>query len=495
MSSGKPIGKIKYKAIERSQCVLQVLDYEQLISADHPARIIWELAGKMNLEAFAEQAKSREGEVGRSRWSPQLLVSVWVYSYTLRIASARAIERLMTHEPGLRWLTADQEVNHHTLADFRVEHKAALEKLFVEFLAMLDQAGVVDLQMLLQDGTKMKAVAGKSSFHRRKTLEKRLRTARKVMKKLEREAAQEGASQDERRQAAQRNAAQQAVKRATAALKQLEKLEAKAAPSAQADLRVSDSEPEARKMKQTNGGWDPGYNMQVITEAQSRIIVNVGVTNEGNDLHQLGPALDRMAEQGMAAPQTMIADNGYATRENVECTAERKVELIAPWKDDLARQAGSCTRHGIDKEFAAGVFQKQARGQQLLCPAGKTLTILQQKVHHGMRQNVFQAQARDCSRCPWLRQCCGQRGGPRRIEVPIESKAMRDYLARMKRRAVKKLYKKRAEVAEFPNLWIKGVQQLRRFSVRGLVKVGIEALWIALAYNISQWIRLRPLLA
>ena len=211
MSSGKPIGKIKYKAIERSQCVLQVLDYEQLISADQAARIIWELAGKMNLEAFAEKAKSREGEAGRSRWSPQLLVSVWVYSYTLRIASARAIERLLAHEPGLRWLTADQEVNHHTLADFRVEHKAALEKLFVEFLAMLDQAGVVDLQTLLQDGTKMKAVAGKSSFHRRKTVEKRLRTARKVMKKLDREAAQEGASQDERRQAAQRNAARKPI--------------------------------------------------------------------------------------------------------------------------------------------------------------------------------------------------------------------------------------------------------------------------------------------
>ena len=72
---------------------------------------------------------------------------------------------------------------------------------------------------------------------------------------------------------------------------------------------------------------------------------------------------------------------------------------------------------------------------------------------------------------------------------------MREYLARMKRRAVRALYKKRSEIAEFPHLWTKGIQQLNRFSVRGVVKAGMEALWIALAYNVSQWIRIRPTLA
>ena len=74
----------------------------------------------------------------------------------------------------------------------------------------------------------------------------------------------------------------------------------------------------------------------------------------------------------------------------------------------------------------------------------------------------------------------------------VESKAMRAYLARMKRRAVHALYKKRCEIAEFPHLWTKGVQQFRRFSVRGVVKAGMEALWMALAYNVTQWIRIRP---
>lgn len=62
----------------------------------------------------------------------------------------------------------------------------------------------------------------------------------------------------------------------------------------------------------------------------------------------------------------------------------------------------------------------------------------------------------------------------------------------MRRRAIKSLYKKRAEIAEFPHMWAKGTKKWRRFSVRGLVKATTEALWVALAYNFTQYIRLRP---
>ncbi len=424
-SNNKPVGKIKYKPVDRSQTSLQVLDYERLIDVDHPARIIWELAGKMNLESFAENYKTQEGEAGRPCWPPRLLVSIWVYGYTQRVASARSIERMTAYEPGLRWLTADQAVNHHTLADFRVGHREALGKLFTEFLAILDQAGVVNLKTILQDGTKMRAVAGKSSLHRRPTLEKRLRAARKVVKKLDREAAEAQEKMDERRQAAQQRAAREAVARAEAALKELAKREARAARSKRADLRVSDSEPEARKMKDNEGGFHPGYNMQVSSEAQSRMIVAVAVSSDSNDLHQLIPALERIEQSGLKTPQTIIADNGYATRDNVEQTAERKVELIAPWKDDGSRQAGACTRNGIAEAFAASAFRRQARGKELLCPDGKTLVVIQQKKHHGISKVMFQAKAQDCGRCRFLRQCCGNRGGPRRAAPAGTRSSMR----------------------------------------------------------------------
>ena len=318
------------------------MDLELLIAKDHPARIIWEVSGRLNLRRFEQEHKSKEGEAGRPCWPARLLVSVWVYSYTMGVAGARAMERMMSHEPGLRWLAACETINHHTLSDFRVEHKEALEDLFAQFLALLEEAGMVDLSTLLHDGTKVKSVAGSGSLHRRKTLEKRLRQARKAVRELDRQAASEQEPADERRQAAQARAAREALARAQVALEKLKLLEAATPPSEHKDLRVSPSEAEARKMKHGDGGVAPSYNMQVTTEARSRMIVGIGVSAAGNDMHELSPAIERVQHYSGRKPVTVIADNGYATPSNVEHTTAQKIDLIAPWKEDSSREAGAC---------------------------------------------------------------------------------------------------------------------------------------------------------
>jgi hypothetical protein len=338
----------------------------------------------------------------------------------------------------------------------------------------------------------VKAVAGKASMHRRKTLEKRLKQARKVMKELDRRATAEGEEGIDRKQeAAQKRAAEEAVKRASAALEKMKKLQAATAPGEREEVRVSVSEPDARKMKHADGSWAPSYNMQVSTEARSRMIVGIGVTTAANDTQELMPALERVKENCGELPKQVIADNGYATRSNVEETTEQEVELIAPWKQDVSREAGACTRNGIAADFAPSAFPPQRGGKNLTCPAGKTLELIQQKTHHGLLTNVFQAQASDCRRCRFREECCGKRSGPRAISRPVESSAMKQYLARMKRPEVRQLYRKRSEIAEFPHMWAKAVKGWRRFSVRGVAKAGMEAIWVALAYNVAQWMRVR----
>jgi transposase len=466
-------------------------DLEALIEQNHPARTIWALCGRFDLSSFEQEWKTREGNAGRPCWSAQLLVSVWVYGYTLGVASARAIERMLSHEPGFRWLTADQKINHHTLSDFRVGNKDALQELFAQLLALLETAGLVDLNTLLHDGTKVRAVAGRSSLHRRKTVEKRLKEARKVVKALERKAENEGEGMDERRHAAQQRGAREALQRAEAALEKMKKLEAKAKPSERKELRVSESEPDARNMKHPDGGWGPSYNVQVSTEAKSRMIVGIGVSTAVNDLQELIPALAQVKENCGVVPQQIIADNGYATRSNIEQTTAQGVELIAPWKDDASRGAGACATNGIEAEFAPAEFRTKRGGKKLTCPAGKTLVVIGQKKHHGQLRDIFEAQAADCACCRFRQRCCGTNERPRRIEKVVESAAVKEYLGRMKRPEVQQLYRKRSEIAEFPHLWAKAVKKWRRFSVRGVVKAGMEALWVALAYNVSQWMRIQ----
>ncbi len=69
--------------------------------------------------------------------------------------------------------------------------------------------------------------------------------------------------------------------------------------------------------------------------------------------------------------------------------------------------------------------------------------------------------------------------------------AVAEYVAKMQTAAARSLYRLRAPVAEFSNLWLKAKLGLRQFAVRGLRKVRCEVLWACLTYNIQQWFRLR----
>jgi hypothetical protein len=221
------------------------------------------------------------------------------------------------------------------------------------------------------------------------------------------------------------------------------------------------------------------------------MIVGIRVTEAANDTGELLPGLKAAKESGSKLPTKMVADTGYATRENVEGCARLGVELIAPCIEDRARERGACSRNGITEEFQPSVFRAAEDGNGLICPAGKRLEATALHKHHGVDRQIFQARAEDCGGCAFHACCCGKRRHARRIERVVESTAMQEYLARMKQPANRALYKKRSEVAEFPHMWAKSVKKWRRFSVRGMVKAGMEALWVALAYNVAQRARLR----
>jgi len=115
-TSNKPL--IRY--VNRQQMSWRAVDVERLIGEDHTARAIWELVGRLDLLSFYRAIDSRAEEGGRPAFDPQLLISLWVYAYTQGIGSAREVARRCEFDPAFQWLTGLDQVNYHTLADFRV---------------------------------------------------------------------------------------------------------------------------------------------------------------------------------------------------------------------------------------------------------------------------------------------------------------------------------------------------------------------------------------
>jgi transposase len=139
--------------------VMRTVDIELLIDDDHSARSIWELVGRLDLSLYYAQIASVQGRAGREHTDPQLLISLWLYAYSRGISSAREIARRCEYQPAFQWLCGMGLISHRTLSGFRSEYKAALDDLFVQVLGMLSAEGLINMERVTLDGTKIKANA------------------------------------------------------------------------------------------------------------------------------------------------------------------------------------------------------------------------------------------------------------------------------------------------------------------------------------------------
>jgi len=485
-------GAPKLQFVNRQQTTMAVVYIEELIPANHKARAIWELVGRMDLSGFSESLRTTVGGAGRSAWDPHLLVSLWVYAYSEGISSAREIERLMEWEPGLQWLGGLETVNHHTLSDFRVEHKAALDELFAQLLTMLESAGLVSLEQVMHDGTKIRAQAGADTFRREKTLRERLEEARKAVAQMGDPKAE--APRKDRKQAARERAARERAERLEAAMKVLTALQEEEKSAAEkAAVRVSPQEPEARLMKHGDNAIAPSYNAQISTDAEHKIIVGVHLSQCSSDAHSLMPAIEEVVKNLGRQPQQEVVDGGFTNRDNIVKCEAQQIDLVGSLPDPKERSAAAMKSLGIAPEFAPSAFRILNNGAQLECPAGCQLEALRKNRKRGDLYQQYQARGTDCRACQFQAQCCpknAERG--RTVSIRLEERAeVAAFRKKMEEEEYRKIYRKRGEVAEFPNAWIKEKLGLRKFRVRGMVKAGSELLWACLTYNIQQWIRLR----
>src|SRR5438309_2682108 len=172
-------GRLRFKSIDRSQMEWRTFAVDTLILPDHPARAIWEFLEGMDLSGFENGLKAAEGKAGQSAYPPQMLIAVWLLACTEGVGSAREISRLCEYHPAYRWLCGDERVSYHTFSSFRTAHREALDHLFVETLGVLTHEGLVTLQQVMHDGTKIRAVASAHSFHGERTIARCLAEAEK----------------------------------------------------------------------------------------------------------------------------------------------------------------------------------------------------------------------------------------------------------------------------------------------------------------------------
>ena len=332
----------------RTQIEMQLFSLDQMLPADHRARQVWAFVQALDVEPFYRDIEVTDHVAGRTAIAPEILIALWLLATLDGIGSARELARRCETDIPYLWMLGTVRVNYHTLSDFRSQHGPRLERLLVDTVAALVEGGIVPLETIAQDGMRVRASAGSSSFRRRPTLQKLQQAAQEHVDRLKQEAESETArlAEDARRQAAAERAARERKERLEEALRQHEKLSRQREQRKKGDgetTRVSTTDPEARKMKMANGGYDPAYNVQFATDADARVIVGVDVINAGTDGGELPPMLDKIRQDYGRTPSQALVDSAYATQEAVRLAESGGTQVVA-----TIPRAEQLERHGKD---------------------------------------------------------------------------------------------------------------------------------------------------
>src|SRR5688572_9648212 len=109
-------GRPRLRVSHRDQIEMHWASLDELLEADHRARLVWTAVAGLRLDGWLNEIKAVEGNVGRDATDPRLLVALWVYATLEGIGSARELARLCEKHLAYQWLCGGVSVNYHLLA-------------------------------------------------------------------------------------------------------------------------------------------------------------------------------------------------------------------------------------------------------------------------------------------------------------------------------------------------------------------------------------------
>lgn len=459
----------RFRECTLDQPMLLSPSIQDWLPENHLARFIADVTEQLDLSKILREYERRDGR-GQAGYHPLMLTRLLLYGYAVGDASSRVIERKTYEDVAFRYLAADQQPDHDTIAAFRQRHLQTLAGLFTQALRLCQKAGLVKPGHVAIDGSKLQANASKHkamSYGRMTETEQRLQAEVEELLRRARETDEaedlqygKGKRGDELpEELARRESRLKKIREAKAELEAEAREEAEQKKVA-AEGKIAERHAQHERTGKRPGGHDPempdpeqavpqekaqrnftdpesrimpdggrkgsfmqAFNTQIAVDSSAQIIVAATVTQETNDKRQLVPMLKQITQNTGMKPAAVSADAGYFSEEQVTDEHARGIELYV---------ATGKQKHG-----------EPAPGESIAAalPAADGNSALEQ-----MKQ-------------------------------------------KLKTEAGQALYKMRKAIVEPVFGQIKEWRRFRRFGMRGLDKVSAEWNLICLTHNLSKLFR------
>jgi transposase len=326
---------------------------------EHRARFIVDVIAELDLSAIYDQY----GELGAPPYAPEVMLGLLFYGYATGVFSSRKIEKATYEVIPFRFISGDMHPDHASIAQFRQQFLPELKELFVQILLIAHAMGHLELGNVSLDGSKIHADASKSkaiSYKRRLELEVYLQSEVSELFALA-ESSDGGQLPDElnigdeiarrkkqleglakaKKVLEARAQARYEVEQAEyeAKMREREEKEAKTGKKVRGRLpkppqsnlprdkdQYNFTDPESRIMKNSNNkGFDQHYNVQVVVEHDSRLVIGNWLCNAPNDQQAALPTIDTVPSK-LGKPKAVNLDTGYFSSDNIEGLHKRGID-------------------------------------------------------------------------------------------------------------------------------------------------------------------------
>jgi transposase len=511
--------------LPRDQILLFPETLGDRIPQDHSVRLFAEILDGLDWSSWERHYVL---VAGQPPIHPKVVAAAIIYGLTHGIRSSRRLEWACGHAVDFMWLVEGRTIDHSTFCDFRTKFKRELKDLFRQIGRVAMDLGLIRLNQVALDGTRVKANSSPHATASAKTLAERLKGLDEQIEKMLAEADQVDEQDKDLfgdhvsttslpMELADLKKRQRALGKALAAAKKADAKRAKrkttsrhakrkGGPTRAAKVPVAD--PDSAIMPNKEGGYAPNFNPVAAVDGERGMIVDADVLNEMNEAQTVIPTVERVEAVFEQKPEQFLADSTFATGGNLSELADRGIEAVMPVEQTKLPDENPAERADPTEPVAESEWPKLPRRAQTgkldrsafiydrakdcyYCPQGRALVFDSVKTQG---RDTCEASAYRVYRCPSCAGCglaadCLRGNSQHRTVSHDQHEAARQAVAaRMKTKPGKKAYAQRAHLAETPNGFIKQVIGLRQFLLRGLDKVRTEWLWACTAFNIRKLI-------
>lgn len=503
--------KVSFKDYQQNQMSLLPPSLEDLIPADHPVRVVNEITDRIDLDNLLRQYKGG----GSSSFHPRMLLKVLVYAYLCNTYSSRKIEAAVKENIHFMWLAAMARPDHNTINRFRTEKLGkVLKQVFGQVVALLVDSGHVSLQEAYLDGTKIEANANRYTFVWGKSIKNNKEKIQKQLEELWKYAQQVASGELKDTQPLtfdkiDAEKVRQTVGQINEALKDKpvdKKVQQKLnyakknwpqnldrydqqeqISNGRNSYSKTDKDATFMRMKEDhmgNGQLKPGYNWQISTNDQ--YILSYSIHQNPTDTTTLTSHMEQFRQLHGKLPEVLVADSGYGSQQNYEYLEQNEVDAYVKYNYFHKEQSGE---HLKKHPFHQDHLHYNEQQDRFYCPIGQAMELAEEKIKttdNGYKQKIKVYQAKNCTGCP-LKGVCHKSEGNRRIEVNHDLKKYKQQARErlLSEEGIRYRKQRPADVeAVFGN--IKHNHNFKRFMLRGIEKVEIEAGLLAIAHNLRK---------